>query len=79
MQITLMPFFLVPASHSLHVPQVTENSTTILFHTEVFAEQFFDNEDEDETEEEDDVEVRHEEIRAEYKQKAHRIMKREKR
>lgn len=78
-----MPLFLVPIrSHSLHVPQVTENSTTILFHTEVFAEQFFEadqEEEEDQEHDDDQLEVRHEAIREEYKKAAHRIVKREKR
>lgn len=79
--VPLMPLFLAPDphSHSLHAPQVTKNTTTILFHTEVFAEQLFEADEEEEEAEIESREERDEQIRTEYKQKAHRIMKREKR
>lgn len=70
----MSPLF-APDSHSLHVPQVTKNATTILFHTEVFAEDLYEDDEETESIDERDED----EIRAEFKQQAHRIMKREKR
>lgn len=74
------PSFSLPTrSHSLHAPQVTKNTTTILFHTEVFAEQLFEGDEEKEEAEMESREEWDDQIRAEYKEKAHRIMKREKR
>lgn len=63
-----------------HAPQVHKNSTTILFHTEVFAEQLFPSHEGEEDEEDDGRRKELDrQMRAEYKERAHRIIKREKR
>ena len=63
------------------LPQVTRNSTTIIFHTEVFPEHFESYDDDDDSErsyDESEDEI-NDSIHSYFKEKVHRIIKREKR
>lgn len=61
------------------LPQVTRNSTTIIFHTEVFPEHFESYEDDSEGNDDESEEEIEEPIYSDFKEKVHRIIKREKR
>lgn len=78
-QTSIFPSLFTSSSDTHHAPQVTKNSTTFVFHTEVFAEQLFPSHEEEEEDGEDDGRRDDESVRAEYKERAHRIIRREKR